>query len=829
MENRINKIFSTVALILMLTLTALIAGIQPSNAANTYDTRAFINVSPNTVGVGQYVLVSMWLSFPAPTAVPPLYEESWKDFQVNIVKPDGTNETRGPFNSYAVGDYFIQYTPTMIGIYKFQFTFPGQTLSNTNIYRPSMSNVVELTVQQEQVPSWKETPLPTDYWTRPIYGTNPEWSSIAGNWPMPGNDYTARFFDVGSATNYYTKAPNSAHILWTKPIDDGGIAGGSGELTAYYGGMSYQAKFSPPTVINGRLYYNLYGEGFLGSFPGFVAVDLRTGEELWRKTDVTLSFGQIIDYESPNQHGARSYLWSTSGTSWYMYDAIRGDLMVTIANATAGGVPVLDEKGNLFMYYLDGIANRYYMWSATKAIMSRILPIGSFFIWNFQPEAPIYREPIDWSAGMEWNVSIPDMPGSQTFRSSSKTYSLKDNVFVAMSIIPPDYAGSTHAQLWEVAYPATLQKDPNGNYPTSIDQLWLADRSTRQNLDHESRDIWTMLDYSNVEDGVYTYRVRDQLQTIAYDAKTGVQKWITDPTTDAFGMFPGAGWIAYGKAFTAGYDGKIRVYNLETGALLWTYFSGYVGYNTPYGWGPFYGGLLFADNKVFGFNSEHSPNQPIYKGARVHAVNIATGNGIWSISGMFTAHRTLIADGILVGDNQYDNQIYAFGKGQSKTTVSAPLTAVTQGQSVMLTGTVTDQSPGKPGTPAISDESMSAWMEYQYMQQPIPMNAKGVSVTLDALDSNGKLITIGTVTSDMSGMFKKLWTPEAQGEYTIIATFHGSESYYSSYAETAVGVTAAQASTSNAQAPTEWYTIGTGIAVIIAIAIVGILLLRKKP
>jgi len=37
-------------------------------------------------------------------------------------------------------------------------------------------------------------------------------------------------------------------------------------------------------------------------------------------------------------------------------------------------------------------------------------------------------------------------------------------------------------------------------------------------------------------------------------------------------------------------------------------------------------------------------------------------------------------------------------------------------------------------------------------------------------------------------MFKKMWTPEVPGEYTVIATFMGDDSYGSSYAETAVGV-----------------------------------------
>ena len=63
---------------------------------------------------------------------------------------------------------------------------------------------------------------------------------------------------------------------------------------------------------------------------------------------------------------------------------------------------------------------------------------------------------------------------------------------------------------------------------------------------------------------------------------------------------------------------------------------------------------------------------------------------------------------------------------------------------------MTDQSPGAKGTPAIADANMQAWMEYLYEQQAMPTNAKGVEVTLTAIDPNGNT-HIGTATSDTSG------------------------------------------------------------------------------
>jgi len=77
-------------------------------------------------------------------------------------------------------------------------------------------------------------------------------------------------------------------------------------------------------------------------------------------------------------------------------------------------------------------------------------------------------------------------------------------------------------------------------------------------------------------------------------------------------------------------------------------------------------------------------------------------------------------------------------------------------------------------------------MEYLHMQKAIPTNAAGVTVKLTAISPNGNVEQIGTVTSDTSGMFKKLWTPPTEGEYTIVAAFEGSKSYYASQSETAL-------------------------------------------
>ena len=146
-----------------------------------------------------------------------------------------------------------------------------------------------------------------------------------------------------------------------------------------------------------------------------------------------------------------------------------------------------------------------------------------------------------------------------------------------------------------------------------------------------------------------------------------------------------------------------------------------------------------------------------------------------------------------MASNLYDNQIYCFGKGKTAVEVSTSPSVVAEGSGVLIKGTVTDQSPGAVGTPAISDEDMGEWMEYLYMQKPMPTDAIGVPVLLQACDSDGNVVDIATVTSDMMGHYEYLWIPPDQGTYKILATFMGSESYWMSSAETAIGVVAAPA------------------------------------
>ena len=140
------------------------------------------------------------------------------------------------------------------------------------------------------------------------------------------------------------------------------------------------------------------------------------------------------------------------------------------------------------------------------------------------------------------------------------------------------------------------------------------------------------------------------------------------------------------------------------------------------------------------------------------------------------------------------------------------------------------------GVAAISEESQSAWMEYVYMQQPKPMNATGVTVTLSVMDANGNLRTIGTTTSDVNGFYSYQWKPDIDGKYTVYASFDGSNSYWPSQATTAFAVdpaapTPTQLPIAEKSIADQYFVpaiAGLFVAIIVIGVVLALLMLRKK-
>jgi hypothetical protein len=230
-------------------------------------------------------------------------------------------------------------------------------------------------------------------------------------------------------------------------------------------------------------------------------------------------------------------------------------------------------------------------------------------------------------------------------------------------------------------------------------------------------------------------------------------------------------------------------------------------------------------------------------------LNATTGEEIWRISwfGNWWGGTNVIGDSIMAGLNAgYDNRLYAFGKGASATTVEAAPKSSTNGDAVLVEGMVTDIAPGLTGydiaarfpngVPAVSDASMTDFMQYVWMQYPKPTNTVGVDVTITVIDPNNNIYTVATATSDDKGFYSCSFVPDVSGDYKVIASFAGSKSFWGSSDETAIVVSdAPQATTAPVEkGPTavELYFVPAVIAIIVAIIIVGlvmVLMLRKRP
>ena len=304
--------------------------------------------------------------------------------------------------------------------------------------------------------------------------------------------------------------------------------------------------------------------------------------------------------------------------------------------------------------------------------------------------------------------------------------------------------------------------------------------------------------------------------------------------------------MAYGNLYDWTYGGEVYAYDLKTGKTVWSWSTGSTGFDNPYGvnvlW-PFGPGEATIADGVFYVASGHNYGPPLFKNAKIYAINATNGELIWDFLNYATMSSMPVVDDYMLSFNNYDLQIYAYGKGLTQTTV-ATSPGINSKNQVLITGTITDQSPGQTclgipaaGTPAISDESMSTWMAYLYEQSPKPTNATGVPVTLSYVDPNNNAGVIGTTTSDINGQYSYTYTPPVSGVYKITATFGGSNSYFSSTAQTAVLFDEPAGTPAPTQAPTQsvadTYFIpaiaGLFILIIIVLALVVVQMLRKHP
>ena len=326
MKTKKNKIVAiTISIFFILSMTASMMLIPTTIAHSppwTINSFAYVTAAPNPVGINQPISIAIWVDEPVPGAA---FGNNIRraGYTLTITAPDGTVSTQTWATiSDPTGVENYWYTPTQAGNYTFVFNYPGQTYTWTSttpgantaytgdIFTASNATT-SVTVQQMLIPAPIDSfPLPTAYWTYPIEGQNTYWFTIASNWL--GVPY---ILGAGAAKpggfQPYGLAPTSAHIMWTKPIDYGGVVGGNetavpGEM--WYNGLSYNPRFNNPLILQGVLYYQEpYGNS--GTGGNYDAVNLMTGQTLWSinvsATGVSLlpSFAYVYSLENPNQHG----------------------------------------------------------------------------------------------------------------------------------------------------------------------------------------------------------------------------------------------------------------------------------------------------------------------------------------------------------------------------------------------------------------------------------------------------------------------------------------------------------------------------------------------
>lgn len=858
-----------IALMTAALLVLSVAVMMPVDAQTAQDIPVYLKVhaEPSPVGVGQTVYISLFFTKPIPVVGASGGASLYTGLRLNIVPPSGSNSTLEPYVSDTTGGVGgIEFTPDQTGNYTVQAFYDGQTINGTvggstltyNILA-TLSDPVTFTVQEEPISGKPMVPLPTEYWSRPIYATNYEWAKLGGNWwglGKPSFTDTGGYDASGNNFNPYSLAPNSAHIVWVKPTAFGGQVGlpVSADQESQYTSTSILYRQFEPVILNGIIFYKLYPNvpttETSAETPGWAAVDLRTGETLWTKdTKDTLDFGFVMQFHTVQEYGTQAFLVGSanspalfgipqpSGYTWQLFDPMTGHFIANITNVpatTAAGLVETDDDNTQGAVYIHSINGTYpnltlTMWNSTLCLQgstgsSVIRPSGN----------------INYTRGYQWSVPIPSTINGVNITDVRNT--LKNP--------PLSIAARTNEVILLRAYGESLDTFAAEFGEDSEIELGMDAKTGELLWGPVNRTVPRYHEVSVIAagDGYYVEHDKDTNIAYVYNLYTGAQ--IGSPIQlkgSALSTLSRGGAIAYGNCYIWDFGGYVNAITLKTGTLNWTYEPRPAGYNTPYGIYPFwhFGSHSIADGKLF-LSESRMYDPPLFSDAHKIALNCTDGSLVWSSLGFYGREPSAIADGYLVAWNSYDCQIYTYGKGPTKLTVDAPKTSLEFGRPLVISGTITDISSGTRdadrsarfpnGVGCVSDESQADWMAYVYMQQPKPTNATGVPVTLNVIDANGNFRSIGTTTSSVDGFFTFTWTPDIPGDYYVYASFDGSESYWPSQAATSFTVNEEPQATatptpSATGSMTEQYFLPSVLAIIIVVIIVGaatVLLTRRR-
>ena len=895
-----NKTIAIAIVILLVfsagTTTMLMPGADAHDPSYELPTSAFIVVNPSPIGVGQTTTIYLWLDqvygvgFGGSGAAAVSNAYRFHNYKLTILDSNGTTVLTQVFDviSDPTSSQYYRYTPTVAGNYTAVFDFPGQDYDQfaggynpnsalvNDTYNPASAQT-NFIVQDEPIPPARGSlPLPQEYWTRPIYGEATDWWKLASNWLGTGSpvmsetgsgtistfSWSPTFF-FGSVVQRYpgdAVGPQTGHIMWTRPMEFGGVVGGNSipiEGNSYFEGSAYNQRVTNMIIIAGVVYFRTpISFGGTNSGPTY-AVDIRTGKVLWTRDDLpSLSFGYIYDVETPNQHGVYPpILVASSGfgtQTWRAFDAFTGDPLFNVTGVPSG-LQARGAYGEHLRYVLGNRGSsanpQFYLaeWNSSR------LWRGEFFVTGGSGSSPAISGTVDGSTSLryDWNVSVS---GLNTLSSTPATLAaFRDNMMLVMRGSYPGRPSS---------FGGAGSSDPYTYYAINLNEsrgsigsiLW----SKTVQAPPGNLTVYYAGADPTVDVFVETYK--EDSSFVGYSLTTGEKLWGPTETRSDFDYYgqPGPaqpyGQVAYGKLYSSGLQGIIYCYDLTNGNLLWTYGNGGEGNSTRAGLNVPYGGYPTFINSVgngiiYTVTTEHTILTPIYKGAMARAINATDGTEIWTLSdytGEFIAMSTAIADGFEILFNGYDNQLISVGRGPSASSVTAPNTAATIGTPIVIQGRVTDISTGTQqdeqsarfpkGVPAMSDESMADWMGYVYQSFPKPTDATGVEVILSVLDANNNFREIGGATTDTNGFYRFTWIPDITGDYTVYASFAGTNAYWPSQDQAAFTVIEALATPAPTAAPAQstadMYFVPAVAGIIVAIVLVGVVLLlalRKRP
>jgi hypothetical protein len=864
-----KKAAITIALILMFTMAASMTVIPAVHAPSTevVPTWLMLSAQPSPVGVGQVVYVNAFMTKPTSTAYMMGTGDMYENITVVVTAPDGTKQTYGPYRADPTGGTWFTYKPATTGNYTFQAFYPGQVLTWSPQYGdryvglrylPDESDIARVVVQEEPIPpGYSSPPLPTEYWSRPIYAQNYAWTNIGSNWYQPGSyDASGKFNPIGTA-------PTSSHIVWTMPTQFGGQPGDifANQESNYYSQSLLAQYFQTPIILNGVMYTTLYtGTGIA---TNWTAIDLRTGQTLWttnrgRTGSESLKMGQIVHFHTLQEYGSYAVIWSVSGSTFYIYDAMTGLWMATINGVTNGNFiqdfsDTTAEPGTVYEWYTTTNTTGVYLnlWNSTRCIgypsatpgtgnwplpsmAGQIGPSGytSPYALSVRPSGTY-----NFSAGIQYWQPIPTTLAGNPIGPAN----------LSLSAVSFGDLGAKTSKILLLRSAGTVAAQSSNGYQITAGYDALTGALLWGPL-NQTLPKYHDIAFISAREGVYVLHDKDTNEAYGYSLTNGQKIWgpIKLPG-NAWSNIARAGMIAYGNVYIHDYGGYVNALDLQTGKINWTFTPVSAGYNTPYGIYPLWtqtpfaicdGMLFYAQGKMY--------DPPLSPGCQQLAINATTGELVWSILSYNVKYPAAFADGYMVDWNSYDKQIYTFGKGPTATTVMASPKISVHGSSVLVEGMVTDESPGTKdtdrisrfpnGVPAVADEDMSAWMEYVYMQQIKPADVKGVDVVVSVSDPNGNTYDVGTATSGAHGFYSMTFTPEVPGKYTIIAKFEGSESYWRSDAETAINVEDAPAASPSPTPPPEspadlyFMPVSAGMiaAIVAVVALLLLLLFRKR-